>query len=59
MTACTEYLEREGIRTLLFTGANIDQCVMGTLQDASLKGFDCIPLKSLMVLGRIVQSLLS
>lgn len=40
-----EFLQREGIRTLLFTGTNTDQCVMGTLQDAYLKGFDTIMLK--------------
>ncbi|KAK3379096.1 isochorismatase family protein [Lasiosphaeria ovina] len=45
MTALTEYLEREQIKTLLFTGANTDQCVMGTLQDANLKGYDCVLLK--------------
>ncbi|KAK0712649.1 Isochorismatase-like protein [Lasiosphaeria miniovina] len=36
-----QFLARQGIRTLLFAGL----CVMGTLQDASLKGFDCILLK--------------
>lgn len=40
-----KHLEEEGIQTLLFTGANIDQCVMGTLQDANLAGFDTILLK--------------
>ncbi|RSL91038.1 hypothetical protein CDV31_015559 [Fusarium ambrosium] len=45
MTEVTEYLNREDLRTLLFTGINIDQCVMGTLQDAYLKGFDTIMLR--------------
>jgi nicotinamidase-related amidase len=36
------YLEKEGIRTLLFTGVNTDQCVGGTLQDAFSKGYDCV-----------------
>jgi nicotinamidase-related amidase len=42
---CSEFLEREGIRTLLFAGVNIDQCVGATLQDAHAKGFDTIMLK--------------
>ena len=41
-TPCTEFLEREGIRTLLFAGVNTDQCVGGSLQDAFTKGWDCI-----------------
>jgi nicotinamidase-related amidase len=45
MSDCTEYLKREGIRTLLFTGMNTDQCVMGTLQDAHSKGFDTVLLR--------------
>jgi len=45
MTAMTEYLQEHNIRTLLFTGLNTDQCVMGTLQDAYLKGFDTVLLK--------------
>ena len=44
-TPCTEYLEREGIKTLLFAGVNTDQCVAGTLQDAFTKGWDCILIK--------------
>ena len=39
---CTDFLEKEGIRTLLFTGVNTDQCVGGSLQDAFTKGWDCI-----------------
>ena len=36
------FLEKEGIRTLLLTGVNTDQCVGGTLQDAFSKGYDCV-----------------
>lgn len=39
---CTEYLEKAGIKTLLFSGVNTDQCVGGSLQDAFTKGWDCI-----------------
>lgn len=39
---CTEFLEKEGIKTLLFAGVNTDQCVGGSLQDAFTKGYDCI-----------------
>ncbi len=45
MTDCTDYIRKENIRTLLFTGLNTDQCVMGTLQEAYSKGFDTILLK--------------
>lgn len=41
-TACTRYLEQQGIKTLLFSGVNTDQCVGGSLQDAFTKGYDCI-----------------
>ena len=44
-TPCTEYLEREDIKTLLFAGVNTDQCVAGSLQDAFTKGWDCILVK--------------
>ena len=44
-TPCTEYLEKEGIKTLLFAGVNTDQCVGGSLQDAFSKGWDCILVK--------------
>jgi nicotinamidase-related amidase len=44
-TDLAEYLKERGIRTLLFTGANTDQCVMATLQDAHAQGFDTILLK--------------
>lgn len=42
MTECTEYLSRKGIRTLLFTGMNTDQCVLSTTFNAQMKGFDTI-----------------
>ena len=41
-TACTDFLEKEDIKTLLFAGVNTDQCVGGSLQDAFTKGWDCI-----------------
>ena len=44
-TPCTEFLEKEGVKTLLFAGVNTDQCVGGSLQDAFTKGWDCILLK--------------
>ena len=44
-TSCTEYLKKEGIKTLLFAGVNTDQCVGGSLQDAFTKGWDCILLR--------------
>lgn len=43
-TMCQEFLEKEGIRTLLFTGVNTDQCVSGTFTDAFSKGYDCVML---------------
>ena len=41
-TACEEYLQKEGIKTLLFAGVNTDQCVGGTYQDSFSKGYDCV-----------------
>lgn len=41
-TACTEFLDQEGIKTLFFAGVNTDQCVGGSLQDAFTKGYDCV-----------------
>ena len=41
-TACEEFLEKEGIKTLLFTGVNTDQCVSGTFTDSFSKGYDCV-----------------
>ena len=42
MTDCTDYLVSKGIRTLLFTGMNTDQCVLATAFNAQMKGFDTI-----------------
>jgi nicotinamidase-related amidase len=42
---CNVYLQRTGLRTLLFSGVNTDQCVVATLQDAHARGFDTIMLK--------------
>jgi len=36
------FLKENGITTLLFGGVNTDQCVLGTLMDAYLTGYDCI-----------------
>lgn len=41
-TELQAYLEEQGIKTLLFTGVNTDQCVGGTYQDSFSKGYDCI-----------------
>jgi len=41
-TLCTDFLEKEGIKTLFFTGVNTDQCVGGSLQDAFSKGYDVV-----------------
>jgi nicotinamidase-related amidase len=41
-TTYDEFLEKEGIRTLLIAGVNTDQCVGGTLMDAFSKGYDCV-----------------
>ncbi len=41
-TDCTEFLEKEGIKTLFFAGVNTDQCVGGSLQDVSpISIFSC------------------
>lgn len=41
-TPCEEFLKEKGIRTLLFTGVNTDQCVSGSFTDAFSKGYDCV-----------------
>lgn len=41
-TALQQFLDKEGITTLLFAGVNTDQCVGGTLTDAFSKGYDCV-----------------
>ena len=44
-TGIEENLSSRGIRTLLFAGANLDQCVGMSLQDAMTKGWDCLLLQ--------------
>ena len=44
-TEAQKFLEDRGITTLLFTGVNTDQCVLGSLQDAYSKSWDTILLK--------------
>lgn len=39
-----KYCKANGIKTLLFAGVNTDQCVGGSLMDASAQGYDCIML---------------
>lgn len=41
-TPLSDFLEKEGIKTLLTTGVNTDQCVGGTFMDAFSKGYDCV-----------------
>lgn len=41
-TNTTKVLRERGITTLIFSGANADQCVGGSLQDAMTRGFDCL-----------------
>jgi nicotinamidase-related amidase len=41
-TPFKEFLDKEGIKTLFFTGVNTDQCVGGTLTDAFSNGYDCV-----------------
>lgn len=44
-TPLDSILRNLGKTTLFFTGVNIDQCVMATLQDANFLGYDCILVK--------------
>lgn len=44
-TPLDSILRNLGKTTLFFTGVNVDQCVMATLQDANFLGYDCILLK--------------
>ena len=44
-TPASEFLRRDGIQTLLFSGVNTDQCVGGTLVDAYNMGWDCVLVK--------------
>lgn len=41
-TALDSILRNLGKTTLFFTGVNIDQCVLCTLQDANFLGYDCL-----------------
>lgn len=41
-TPLDSILRNLGVRTLLFGGVNLDQCVMATLQDANFLGYDCL-----------------
>lgn len=36
------YLQEEGITTLLMSGVNADQCVLGTLVDSYYRGYDVV-----------------
>ncbi|KAI9669052.1 MAG: hypothetical protein M1831_000644 [Alyxoria varia] len=36
------YMRESGKKTMLFTGVNTDQCVLGTLTDSYSNGYDCI-----------------
>ncbi|KAG6814057.1 hypothetical protein H0H92_003104 [Tricholoma furcatifolium] len=36
------FLKENGVTTLLFSGVNADQCVLGTVLDAYLRGYDCV-----------------
>jgi len=44
-TALDLFLQENGITTLLFSGVNSDQCVLGTLVDAYFRGYDCVVIK--------------
>ncbi|KJA29455.1 hypothetical protein HYPSUDRAFT_521472 [Hypholoma sublateritium FD-334 SS-4] len=44
-TALDLFLKEHGITTLLLSGVNTDQCVLGTLVDAYFRGYDCIVLE--------------
>ncbi|KAF2248733.1 isochorismatase family protein [Trematosphaeria pertusa] len=44
-TPCVEFLKEKGIKALLFSGVNTDQCVLATIQDASNHGFDTVLLR--------------
>ncbi len=41
-TPLDSILRNLGVRTILFGGVNIDQCVMCTLQDANFLGYGCV-----------------
>ena len=41
-TEVEDVLHARGIRTLIFSGCNVNQCVAASLMDAVWKGFDCL-----------------
>lgn len=41
-TPLDSMLRQLGVRTLLFAGVNVDQCVLHTLADANFLGYDCV-----------------
>lgn len=41
-TETEDVLRARGIRTLIFSGCNVDQCIAASLMDAVWKGFDCL-----------------
>jgi nicotinamidase-related amidase len=41
-TGLDSILRNLGVFTLMFSGVNIDQCVLGTLMDAAYIGYDCV-----------------
>ena len=45
-TLCTEFLEEEGIKMVLFAVVNMDQCVGGSLEDAFTNAWDCVLLSN-------------
>lgn len=50
-TPLDSILRNLDINTLFFTGVNMDQCVLGTLQDASFLGYDSIMLDDCVATG--------
>lgn len=50
-TPLDSILRNMGIRTLMFAGVNLDQCVLCTLQDASFLGYDSILLTDCAATG--------
>lgn len=40
-----QFLRQKGIKSLLFSGVNTDQCVLASLQDAAAMGFDAVLLR--------------
>jgi nicotinamidase-related amidase len=44
-TPLDSILRNLGVTTLMFSGVNLDQCVLCTLQDANFLGYDCLLLE--------------